>query len=90
MSKDSYRNFISKPEISFWVPIVTSAVALSMSWMNLSNQINLISQRLELLIDQNKVMITKYSDVERRYGDQAIQIETLRVNQNAVLKKIGL
>ena len=77
MTNNSYVKFISKPEISFWVPIVTSAVALSMSWMNISSRIDLLSQRVESLIEQNKVLITKYSDVERRYGEMALGLQRL-------------
>lgn len=48
--KDKYTELISKPEINFWVPIVSSAVVIAMSWMMLSSRIDLMNQKLDIVI----------------------------------------
>lgn len=78
--EDPYRSFISKPEISFWVPIVSSAVVIAMSWLNLSNRVDLLTQKMDLIIQQQTNTLTlmqakdldlesKYSIMQKQWGE---------------------
>lgn len=79
-NSDAYMNLISKPEISFWVPIVTSAVVISMSWLNLSTRIDLLAQKMDLVIQNQQITIThmqekdvelevKYAAMQKQWGE---------------------
>lgn len=76
MTKE-YRNFISKPEISFWIPIISSCIMIAGSWFTLSNRIDLLTQKVDTLIVQNEKLMEKYAGVEDRYGKLSIQITRL-------------
>lgn len=43
----NFRQFISKPEISFWVPIITSAVLIASSFFALEGKLALTNQKLD-------------------------------------------
>lgn len=76
MSKD-YKDFISKPEISFWLPIISSAILIAASWFNIKNTIELQNQQLGFLIKQNEEILKKYGSVEERYGRLTVQVAKL-------------
>ena len=80
MTKNGYRQFISKPEISFWVPIITSVVVVAASWFNLSLNVALLTQKVDNLVTQNEALIKKYSDVEGRYGTLSLQVQRLETH----------
>lgn len=42
-----YEEFIGKPEISFWVPIITSSILIAGSFFALSNKVALSNQKLD-------------------------------------------
>ena len=44
------KNFISKPEISFWIPIVTSAVLIAGTFFALQGRVALVDQKLDMTI----------------------------------------
>ena len=78
--KDQYKEFISKPEISFWVPIVSAATVISLSWFNLSGRIDLLTQKMDLLIQNQQNTLTlmqskdieldgKYSQMQKQWGE---------------------
>ncbi len=78
--QDPYMNFISKPEISFWVPIVSSAVVIAMSWLNLSNRVDLLTQKMDLIIKNQEQTLTlmqakdadltiKYEQMQKQWGE---------------------
>ncbi len=79
-----YKELISRPEISFWVPIVTSAVIIAGSWFTLSSRIDLLSQKLDILLsNQEKVLLvmqakdnelqglenTHYNQMQKQWGE---------------------
>ena len=72
-----YREFLSKPEISFWVPIISSVMMIAFSWFNLSSRVELLTQKVDNLIEQNEKLLIKYSDVERRWGDVSQRVTVL-------------
>lgn len=74
-----YDSFISRPEISFWVPIIVAFATAAFSWANLTSKVDLLSQKVDGLIEQNKILIEKYASVESRYGTLAIKVNTLEV-----------
>ncbi len=78
--QDPYINFISKPEISFWVPLVSSAVVISMSWFNLSTRVDLLTQKMDLILQQQTNTLTlmqktdndldtKYAQMQKQWGE---------------------
>ena len=82
MKTSGYQNFISKPEISFWVPIVTSAVMLALSYGVLLTRIALLEQKMDTLISQNQQFIQQVKD--RELAEDARYKEVLsRVGTNS-------
>jgi len=62
---EKHQNFISKPEIQFWVPIIVYAVTLTISFMLLSNKIDLLTQRVEGFQERialTDARVTKFAD----------------------------
>lgn len=47
MAKSPYQDFISKPEVSFWVPLITSAVLIAGSFFALEARVSLTNQKLD-------------------------------------------
>jgi hypothetical protein len=47
-TKDINSNYLSKPEISFWIPIIVYTVMIASSSMLLSNKIDLLTQKVEI------------------------------------------
>lgn len=72
-----YKEFLSKPELNFWIPIITSIVLITLSWANLTGEIKLLRQELLQYIEQNKALTQKYSDVQSRWGDTSQRVTVL-------------
>lgn len=65
VNMEKHQNFISKPEIQFWVPIIVYAVTLTISFMLLSNKIDLLTQRVEGFQERialTDARVTKFAD----------------------------
>ena len=65
------------------VPIVTSAVMVTITFMSLSAQVALLNQKVDNLIVNQIEILEKYSSVENRYGAL-----TLKVNRIETLLQI--
>lgn len=46
--KDTYRDFITKPEIQFFLPLIVYIVMLTVFFMSLKNGQDLITQKLDI------------------------------------------
>ena len=79
---DKYKDFISKPEINFWTPILFTVITMAVSWFSLSTKVELLTQRVDLLIEQQSQLITKYRDVEIRWGEVANRVTRLETIEN--------
>lgn len=86
---NSYQDFISKPEISFWIPIIFSAVSITISFMSLSAKQDLISQKLDTIIEKQQGQLVwkdKFDgQVASLYGrvglaESNIKVITSRIN----------
>lgn len=86
----SYQQFIAKPEISFWTPIIFTAVTITISFMTLTNQVALQNQKLDTLIANQDNIIDKYEEVQVRLGTDEREISILKTNQTMVLTKLGI
>ena len=87
--KTPYEQFIAKPEINFWLPIIFTAVSITMSFMVLSNQVSLQNQKLDRLITDQSIIIQEYKNVQVRLGTAERDISILKSNQEIVLKNLG-
>lgn len=86
-----YQQFIAKPEISFWVPIISSAVMLAISFMALSNKVDLANQNIAQVLEQQKTLIAKYEAVQVRLGtaeNKLSVIESEHRNFSNLLSKL--
>jgi len=80
---NKYKELISKPEISFWTPIVTSAVVIAMSWMNLSGRIDLLVQKMDMM---NKLLETHivaqnnlHETINMQYQNLSLKIRSFEI-----------
>lgn len=60
----NYQEFISKPEISFWVPIITSAVLIASSFFILEGKMAVANQKLDNISETLKEMKMAQSDYQ--------------------------
>ena len=88
--KSAFGDFISKPEINFWTPIIFTVVTISMSFMALKSQVDLQNQKLDTLIAGQNVLIEKYEGIQARVGINERDITLLNTNQSIVLKNLGI
>jgi len=69
------------------VPIVVSAIMMTASavltYSAISVRLALVEQKLDSLISQNEKLITKYSEVESRYGTLSLKVNSLETLQRA-------
>ena len=85
MKKDCpspYQQFINKPEISFWTPIIFTAVSITISFMALSGQVALQNQKLDQVIANQVQILDKYENVQVRLGTAERQISVLQTMEN--------
>ena len=61
-----FKDFISKPEINFWIPIVFTAISITMSFMTYSNKIALQNQKLDQVIANQVLMLGEYKELQAR------------------------
>ena len=80
-TQSSYKNLISKPEFSFWTPIIFTAVSITISFMTLSSQVALQNQKLDQLIAAQGTLIEKYENVQARLGANEIAIGILQASR---------
>ena len=76
-----YKEFISKPEFSFWIPIVFTAVSITISFMSLSNQIALNNQKLDQVIANQVDIKDSYSKLQPRIGTLERLVSVLNVKE---------
>lgn len=81
-------SFLSRPEIQFWVSIITPLIIIAVSWANLSGRVDLLSQKMDLLLEnQNKVITSmqatdidlaiKYSELRKEWGELSQRVTRL-------------
>jgi hypothetical protein len=78
----TYQEFISKPEISFWFPILFTAVTITTSFMALTYKVDLLTQRVDQLLENQTTLISKYEGVQVRLGSAERQISVLQTQLN--------
>ena len=68
-----YKELLSKEEVKFWIPIITTAVTITVSYMLLSNQINLLSQKIDNITEKiitSEIRVNRLADAVNQYiGD---------------------
>ena len=85
-----YIEFISKPEINFWLPILFTVVSIVMSFMVLTNKVDLLTQKMDTIIANQDVLLQKYEGVQARLGTAERDITLLSTNQAIVLKNLNI
>jgi len=68
------------------IPLIFSAVSITISFMSLSNKIDLANQKLATLVENQTVLISKYEGVQVRLGLCELNVNTLTANLNNHLK----
>ena len=78
MTQDSYTSFISKPEISFWVPILVSVITISLSYGVLMSRVAVLENKVDTLsVEFHNLSVSlteRYNSEETRYGQLSIRI----------------
>jgi hypothetical protein len=68
-----YKELLSKEEVKFWIPIITTAVTITVSYMLLSNQIALLSQKVDNISEKiitSEIRVNRLADAVNSYiGD---------------------
>ena len=72
------------------MPILFTAVSITMSFMILTSKVELLTQRVDQLIANQEIIINKYENVQVRLGTAERQISVLETNQRMVLAKLGI
>jgi hypothetical protein len=81
MKKDcpsAYQEFIGKPEVNFWVPIIFTAVSITISFMALSNQVALQNQKLDTVIANQQQILVESKDMRKDITMNSTDISILK------------
>ena len=87
---DRYKELISKPEISFWVPIVTSAVAIAGSFLLLKSDVRDIKTNQVTMLKNQETQYEMWIKIEGRLGATELLTKELQINQNMVMRTLNL
>lgn len=85
MTKDcpsAFNEFIGKPEVNFWVPIIFTAVSIAISFMALSNQVALQNQKLDTVIANQILMLQDSKDMRKDITLNTTDISILKSKDN--------
>jgi len=85
-----FDQFIAKPEINFWIPIIFTAVSITMSFMVLSTKVELNNQKLDQVIANQEQLLDRYDNIANRINTAERDITLLSTNQQIVLKNLGI
>ncbi len=79
MAKNEFVSWIS---VSNWVPIITSAVMITIALGAVWTRLALIEQKQDQLASQYEQMIELFKNVERRYGLLSLDVKELQTLQD--------
>jgi len=60
------KEFISKPEISFWIPVITAIVSASLAWGTLSNKLNIMNEQVDYMNSKGVILRQDMEAMEER------------------------
>lgn len=86
----AYEQLITKPELNFWIPIITTVVLVSGSFMALRTTVLVQNEKLDTVIANQTEILKKYENVQVRLGAAENKITYLDTNQKIVLKNLGI
>jgi len=64
-------------QINNLIPVITSAIIITLSWASLSVQIELLNQKVDSLISNQKQLVQSRKDLENRYGELSLKVKGL-------------
>jgi hypothetical protein len=89
--KTTYQEFIGRPEVSFWLPILFSAVTIALSFSALKNDVSLLNHRTEEILAHQVELSNDFKDwksqAETRLGMVEIQQGVLNSRVTTHLSK---
>lgn len=69
------------------LPLIFTAVTITVSFMALSGKLDLLTQRVDLLIENQKTIISEYKGVQVRLGTLELDHEKFETELNVHLGK---
>jgi len=69
--------------VNNWIPIVTSAVMIALAFGVINTRLALIEQKIETISKQQTTMIELFKSTEQRYGEIALQVNSLEVKSHS-------
>lgn len=90
---DHYIKFISRPEISFWIPIIIALLSAVLSFGVLLTRVSLLEQGQNTIIAQNEELLKsfkeqkiadelRYSNLAGRVGTNSTRLTALETLEN--------
>lgn len=86
----AYQELITKPELNFWIPIITTVVLVSGSFMALRTTVVVQNTKLDTVIANQTQILNEYRNVEVRMNTAENKITFLDTNQKIVMKNLGI
>ncbi len=77
ITNGDYSWIIHHNAIPLLFSVISTAITITLSYASLDRRLALLEQKVDVVIEQQKLMLTKYSDVETRYGVIALKVERL-------------
>ncbi len=67
------------------IPIVTSIILMVIAFGALKSDVTLLNQKMDFVIAQQEKILVKYDDLERRYGNLALEVN--KISTEHAMKK---
>ncbi len=76
-SNGNYNWLFTHNAIPVIFSLISTAITIALSYASLDRRLALLEQKVDTVIEQQKLLLVKYSEVETRYGILALKIERL-------------
>ena len=77
MEKNIYEKVITKPELSFWIPIIISVISIVISFMALSTKVDLLTQKQDMILVQLTQQSKSFESVELMVMNNSLRVTVL-------------
>jgi len=80
---NKYKDVISRPEVSFWIPLLIPLLALAVAWGTINARVSASEAKLAEYPSQDYFTL-KFQNMDDRFTDLQKQISELKVEVRAI------
>ena len=78
MTKTNQTDSITWFQFNNIFPIIVTFIGLSLSFVAWTTRVSVLETKMDIVIQQQKEILAKYSGVETRYGELSLKVQELQ------------